>query len=312
MLLRDPAARAAAFAAYGRPSIVARLTVDVKRAVADWIAGQSYDLVHVGRLYLLDVDPGAAPRVVDADEDDARVFKQIRAAWAQAEAANTARMAVRHLPGVRHVFAASQADAASLSRYGPPVTLIPNTVPLPLRRRTLHRRPRILFTGTLGYRPNEAALAWFITKCWPRLRRRLPRLQFDVIGVGANPALRRLMARPGIFWHGWQKELGRFYGGADAVIVPVQAGGGSRIKLLEAAAYGRAIVATAAGADGSNLIAGRDYLRADEPAAFARAVLRALRQPSVLGRAARRAVARGHDPGRWEAKIRSIARDLPV
>jgi glycosyltransferase involved in cell wall biosynthesis len=312
MRLRDPAARAAAFQAYGRPSIAARLTADVKQAVADWVAGQSYDLVHVGRLYLLGVETGAAPLVVDADEDDSRVFRQIAAAWAQVEAANAALEAAKYLPGVRHVFAASQADAASLARYGPPVTVIPNTVALPRRCLVPHKRPRILFTGTLGYGPNAAALVWFIKKCWPLLHRRLPLLQFDVVGGGAGAALRRLMARQGIFWHGWQKDLGRFYGRADAVIVPVQAGGGSRIKLLEAAAYGRAIVATTAGAEGSDLVAGRDYLRADEPAAFVRAVLRALRRQPVLGRAARLAVARGHDPGRWEAHIQSIARGQPV
>jgi glycosyltransferase involved in cell wall biosynthesis len=313
MRLHDPAARAAAFASYGRPSIAARLTADVKLAVADWVAGQTYELVHIGRLYLLGLDTGPAPLVVDADEDDARVFAQLAgkargeaADWARAEAANAALTAARHLPGVRHVFAASRADAASLARFNPAVTIIPNTVAPPRCSRTWHTRPRIMFAGTLGYGPNEAALVWFIEKCWPLLRRSLPLLQFDVIGGGAGTGLRRLMARPGIRWHGWQKDLAPFYGRAGAVVVPVRAGGGSRLKMLEAAAYGRAIVATAAGADGSDLAAGRDFLSADQPGAFARAVLRALRRRQVLGRAARLAVARGHDPARWRTQIRSI------
>jgi glycosyltransferase involved in cell wall biosynthesis len=310
MRLHDPAARASAFAAYGRPSIAARLTADVKRTVNEWVAGQAYELVHVGRLYLLAADTCAAPLLVDADEDDSKVFRQIAGAWAQAEAANAALQAAKHLPGVRHVFAASPADAASLAHFNPAVTVIPNTVALPRRFRTAHRRPRILFTGTLGYGPNEEALVWFIAKCWQRLHRLLPYLQFDVIGGGASTGLRRLMARPGIVWHGWQKDLAPFYGRADAVVVPVRAGGGSRLKMLEAAAYGRAIVATAVGADGSELAAGRDFLRADEPAGFVRAVVRALRRQSVLGRAARRAVARGHDPARWRTQIRSIARAI--
>jgi hypothetical protein len=317
MRLHDPAARLAAFAVYGRPSIAARLTAAVRLAVADWVAGQNYALVHIGRLYLLGLNGVAdAQRVVDADEDDACVFRQMAqtarragrqqaADWAVVEAANATQAAAAFLPGIRHVFTASAADAASLEAYNKSVTVIPNTIARPVTA-PARQQLRILFVGTLDYGPNEEGLAWFIRYCWPLLHRLLPLLRLDVVGGGGSLALRRLARTPGIFWHGRQPNLRRFYTQAGTVIVPVLTGGGSRIKLLEAAAYGRAIVATAAGAAGSGFVPNRDFIRADTPSDFVQAVCGALDRQRFFGKAARLAVAQKHDPVRWQARILKI------
>jgi hypothetical protein len=318
MRIADPQARLAAFTVYGRPSIAARITADLRARLAAWLDGQNYALVHIGRLYLLGAAPAAGPCIVDADEDDARVFRQMadaarrgaalhQADWLTAEAENTARMAAALLPVVRHVFTASQPDAAALAPLNGNITVIPNTVARPRLVAAPPARCRVLFVGTLNYAPNADAVSWFISQCWHRLRRHVPDLRFDIVGSGAAPELQRLMSQPGIIWHGRQPDLARFYARARVVLVPVRMGGGSRIKLLEAAAYGRAISATTAGAEGCGLLAKRDFACADNRAGFVAAVMYAMRHHKRLARAARRAVARGHDPAVWQARILEIA-----
>ncbi|MDE8349637.1 MAG: glycosyltransferase family 4 protein [Acidocella sp.] len=320
--LQEPAARLAAFLAYGRPSITARLTVSVRRDVAAWCAGRDYRLVHIGRLYLLELAPQVSgPErpvswVIDADEDDALACRQFaaiaaragrydEAAWLMAESAHFAALTARLLPQAAQVFAASRADANSLARHGA-VSVIPNVASKPRRQHVL-RQQRLLFVATLGYAPNAQAVAWFIKYCWPRLHKILPGWRFDVVGGGADATLQRLMRKPGIIWHGWQPDLTAFYARAGVVIVPVASGGGSRIKLLEAAAFGCPIVATHAGAAGSALLPKRDFLQADDPTRFIRAVRLCSQRPQRLGEAARQAAAQHHSADLWQTRIRMIA-----
>jgi glycosyltransferase involved in cell wall biosynthesis len=309
--LKDPAQRLAAFEAYGKPSIQARLTADIQTAFSSWITGQSYNLIHVGRLYMLALQTQlAVPCLVDADEDDARVLAQIAAqsadadaaAWARIEARHAAASARHHLPRVTHIFTASTADAQALVHHGPPVTVIPNNIIIP---HPPARRPRnnILFVGTLGYPPNLAGVRWFLKCCWPILRKTMPGGKFNIAGSGGS-----LRSRDGAIRHGWVSDLVPFYARAGTVIVPIHAGGGSRIKLLEAAAYGVPVVATNIGAQGAGLRPGRDFLLADDPARFIKAVHKASHS-ARLGSAARRAVARHHDPARISRRIVAIALD---
>jgi glycosyltransferase involved in cell wall biosynthesis len=84
---------------------------------------------------------------------------------------------------------------------------------------------------------------------------------------------------------------------ATVVVVPMRVGGGTRLKIFEALAMGKALVSTAVGAEGLPLVDGEHYLRADGPEAFARAVVALLRSPDrrdVLGAAGRAVVAEHH------------------
>ncbi|HQT64787.1 MAG: hypothetical protein B7Z75_06475 [Acidocella sp. 20-57-95] len=316
--LKTPEDRLAAFKNYGRPSILARLTPAVHQALNDWVVGQNYQLVHTGRLYLMSLGSVVdAPWVVDADEDDAALWRQlgsaarrvgnwVEAGWSDVEACHAERLVVGGLWKAAHVFAASREDVAHLSPYCRTTSVVPNVVALP-RHARMKLRPRLLFVGTLGYGPNRDGLVWFIKYCWPVIHKTNPDAALDVVGGGADMALRRLMGRPGICWHGWQPRLLRFYARSAVSIVPIRLGGGSRIKTLEAAAYGRVIVATKKGATGTRLCAGRDFLLAETPRQFHRAILRALRGAKRFPGAARQAVARHHNPLAWQREILRIA-----
>ncbi len=313
--------RLTAFDRYGRPSITARLTPEVNRALDDWIVQQNYQLVHTGRLYLLALGkPVSAPWVVDADENDAALYRQhettarrlghrFEAGWFAAEARHAAALTAAQLPKADYVFAASRDDAASLAPSCRAIHVVPNVVALPRYARPLRQR-RLLFVGTLGYGPNREGLTWFIKYCWPILRKINPGIGLDVVGGSADIGLRRLMRRPGIDWHGWQPNLSRSYAQSSIAIIPIRVGGGSRIKTLEAAAHGRTIVATQKGSSGTCLHARRDFMLAETPAQFYRAISRALGCSQRLAMAARQAVARHHNPLYWQQQILHVARAI--
>jgi glycosyltransferase involved in cell wall biosynthesis len=314
--LADPAARAAAFAQYGKPSMAAGLTETLLREVCAW-AGEC-EAVHVGRLYLLaaGVRIPADQRFVDADEDDARVYARVAALsrgaaaeWAAVEARNAARAAAGMLPQMDRVFVAGAGDAAGLAHPG--LTVVPNTVKVGKLHPAPRGRGKILFVGTLGYAPNEDGICWFIRQVWPLLRRRAAGVELEIVGGGASLRLRRAARAPGITLRGRVKALGPVYQAARVVVVPLRAGGGSRIKLLEAAGAGLPVVATRLGAEGVALLPGRDFVQVDAARGFAEAVAGLLAQPARarrMGLAARRAVLRGHEAGIWQKRIAEIAR----
>ncbi|MBX9775209.1 MAG: glycosyltransferase family 4 protein [Xanthobacteraceae bacterium] len=322
--VRDPAERLAAFRRYQRPSLASFTGAATRQMLMGWIEGCTYDVVHVSRLYLaplIDAWPnaGARPRfVIDCDEDDAAAYRQLArivrragasvdADWADCEAKAFATLASSALPQFDLAFAASAGDAASLRRHSTALTLLPNVAPQaarPIRRRR-HRSKMLLFVGTMGYAPNHDAARWLITRIWPRIRGGL-KSPARLMIVGSNPgsALDRLGRQRNIVVTGAVDDIGEFYRRADVALIPVRAGGGTRIKLLEAAACGVPIVSTTFGAAGTTFRNGRDLLVADQEEQFARACLRILTRPrlaAALAARARRRVSQDYDAKAWSA-----------
>src|SRR5437762_4951583 len=121
--------------------------------------------------------------VLDCDENDAFAYRRIAAMqrkrrdstaadWAEAEATAFDRMAATWLPKFDLVFAASSQEANSLSTLAKRIRVVPNVLTALPTNVPSHRRkrlPTILFVGTLGYAPNADAVAWFVSRVWPRL-----------------------------------------------------------------------------------------------------------------------------------------------
>jgi glycosyltransferase involved in cell wall biosynthesis len=122
------------------------------------------------------------------------------------------------------------------------------------------------------------------------VQREVPEAKIHVVGANAAKEVARL-ASDRVIFHGRVPDLPPYYRQAAIVVVPVLHGGGTRQQILEAAASGKAIVSTSRGAEGLEFRPGEDLLVADEPAAFASAVIRLLRnegQRRLLGQRARR------------------------
>ena len=200
----------------------------------------------------------------------------------------------------RQMFVCSEADTAYLRRRGFPagLTVVPNAVPIPADIGPLVAAPTLLFLGGYSYAPNRDAAERLITRIWPIVHKKRPDARLIVAGKSAA-LIPSFGARPeGVEFTGFVPDLDALYARARVITCPIMAGGGTRLKLLEAAAYGKPMVSTTIGAEGILFRPGEDILIADDDAAFASACLFLLEddaEAARLGGAARAMVSATYD-----------------
>jgi glycosyltransferase involved in cell wall biosynthesis len=141
----------------------------------------------------------------------------------------------------------------------------------------------ILYFGLLSTVPNVDAVIYFAEKIWPRIAGAHPEARLKIVGGRAPPPVSAL-AGPRIELTGFVSDLRPHLASAAAVAVPLRLGGGTRLKIVEAMAMGKAIVSTTLGAEGIEVVPGRDILLEDQPVAFAEAVSRLLAEPALAAR----------------------------
>ncbi|MDB5375093.1 MAG: putative glycosyltransferase [Belnapia sp.] len=164
--------------------------------------------------------------------------------------------------------------------------------------------PAIVFTGTMGYRPNIDAVCWFATAVLPLLRGRVPAPEFHIVGANPAPAVLALAALEGVHVSGSVPDVRPWIAHAAVAVAPLRIARGIQNKVLEAMALGRPVVASPQAFEGIHATPGRDLLVADGAPALAAAVAAVLdgAHPG-LGAAGRAAVAAGHD---WQAALRRL------
>jgi glycosyltransferase involved in cell wall biosynthesis len=148
----------------------------------------------------------------------------------------------------------------------------------------------VVYFGLLSTVPNVDGVTHFVRDIWPRIAEAHPDARCKIIG-GRPPASLLALAGPRIELTGFVPDLRPHLAAAAAVVVPLRLGGGTRLKIVEAMAMGKAIVSTKLGAEGIEAVSGRDILIEDEATAFADAVNRLLAKPELaacIGESARR------------------------
>ncbi|HSB80585.1 MAG TPA: glycosyltransferase family 4 protein [Candidatus Methylomirabilis sp.] len=151
----------------------------------------------------------------------------------------------------------------------------------------------LVFTGSMDWYPNEDAILHFIHTILPGIQREVPEVSMTVVGRNPRPSLRQAATAAGIRVTGTVQDVRPYVAEAAVYVVPLRAGGGTRLKIFEALAMGKAVVSTTVGAEGLPLVSGEHFVRADDPAEFARAVVSLLRDPArrrALGMAGRHLV----------------------
>ena len=141
------------------------------------------------------------------------------------------------------------------------------------------RPGRLVFSGSMDWHPNEDAVIHFADAVLPQIRTAMPEVSLTIVGRNPSPRVRDLAMRPGVVVTGTVEDVRSWIGEAAVYVVPVRAGSGTRLKIFEALAMGKAVVSTTVGAEGLALEAGRHFLPADTPDAFADAVVSLLRDP---------------------------------
>ncbi|MBC7250287.1 MAG: glycosyltransferase [Anaerolineae bacterium] len=211
----------------------------------------------------------------------------------------------------------SEADAAALRALDPnlPLAVVPNGVDvahyadyLPSTDDPVLPPNSLVFTGKMDFRPNVDAVLWFVDSVLPLVRQQVPDVRFYIVGQSPLPRVQALATNPDVVVTGRVPDVRPYIAGAAVYVVPLRIGGGSRLKILEALAMGRAVVSTSLGCEGYPLTAGRELVIADEPEEFARAVVQLLRDPArraELGRAGQRFTAERYD---WGAIVSFLER----
>ncbi|MCX7856163.1 MAG: glycosyltransferase family 4 protein, partial [Anaerolineae bacterium] len=156
----------------------------------------------------------------------------------------------------------------------------------------------LVFPGALTYEANFEAMRFFLGEIFPRIRQARPRATIYITGRTDGVDLSRLPLGDGVVLTGYLPDVRPRVARSAVCIAPLTLGGGTRIKILEAMALGTPVVATSKGAEGLEVMPGRDLLIADDPEAFAAAVVRVLEDENLraaLSAAGRRLVAERYD-----------------
>jgi glycosyltransferase involved in cell wall biosynthesis len=170
----------------------------------------------------------------------------------------------------------------------------------------------VVFNGVFDYRPNLDAAHWLVEEVWPLVTVRCPDAVLTLVGRGCEADFRRLV-RPGVVITGEVPDVRPHLAGAAATAVPVRIGGGTRLKVVEGLAMAKPMVTTSLGCEGIAVRAGEHLLIAEDPSAFAAAILRLFADPALgarLGEAGRRLAEREYSWASAGERMEALYREV--
>jgi polysaccharide biosynthesis protein PslH len=219
----------------------------------------------------------------------------------RAEAAALRRMERRTVQKFDRVVVVSEQERARLRAGAQSVLVCPNgrepSAVLPQSP-----DPTVAFVATMGWAPNVDAALWLARDIWPRVRERVPRAHLLLVGKDPAPAVRAL-AHDDVEVTGTVADVNPYLQRSRVVVAPLRAGGGTRLKIMEALDVGRPVVGTSLGCEGMDDLVGRGVVVADTAAELADAIADLLLHPTyaaALGRMGHDAVKADHS---WDAAL---------
>jgi len=139
---------------------------------------------------------------------------------------------------------------------------------------------RVTFLGGLHWPPNAEGVLWFLDKVWPQVQKEVPDALLTILGKSPPSAVvKRAKEDPQVEAPGYVDDVTPYLAETAAFIVPLHAGGGMRVKILDAWSWGLPVVSTTIGVEGLCYRDGENVLVADLPAPFAQATVRLLKRP---------------------------------
>jgi sugar transferase (PEP-CTERM/EpsH1 system associated) len=187
------------------------------------------------------------------------------------------------------------------------IDVIPNGVdinfyqPLP----SSNHSPALIFVGNMEYRPNIDAMAYFCRDIYPKIQREIVDLEMWIVGINPSPEVIQLEGK-GVHVTGGVEDVRPLYSQSTVCVVPLRAGGGTRLKILEAMALGRPVVSTSIGCEGIEVVDGEHLFIADTPDQFAEKTISLLKNKRLTLRItaqARELVVNRYD---WEVITRQL------
>jgi polysaccharide biosynthesis protein PslH len=278
------------------PFAVSKFThPEVQGLVADWIGSRKFDvavcdflsaslnfpktLATPTALFQHNVETALWQRLAKTESNPTR-----RIAY-KLEAGKMAEYERTTLRRFHHIIAVSEQDRQQMLAMDPSrnITVVPtgvDTAKYSIAPPSTTDPPRIVFLGSMDWEPNIDAVAYFCRDIFPRVRAQFPFAIFQIVGRNPHPSVMQL-ASDSVEVTGTVPSVAEYLHAATLVVVPLRIGGGTRLKIFEAMATGRAIVSTTIGAEGLAVQNDRDLILADNATAFADAVLLLLRDTKL-------------------------------
>ncbi len=295
-----------------KPLTVARYELPAfRRAFHSLLETSSFDLIHYEMLhtgqYHLETH---AKSLLSLQNVDSHIWRRLREQtlnplrkcvfWSQERAFRRYENAMSNRFDL--VACASEVDRELMEGICPGLSadVIPNGVDTELYQPS-HKdeeESTIIYTGSMDWFPNEDAAIYFIDEILPAIQINRPNLKFYVVGQYPSERLKRYGNRTGVVVTGRVDDVKPYIARAAVYVVPLRIGGGTRLKILEALAMGKAVVSTSVGAEGLDLTVDDEILIADEPTTFADTVIQLIDDKSIrrdLGENGRRRVEATYD-----------------
>ena len=206
----------------------------------------------------------------------AREHELTRDARTAEEAARYREIELRLARTCDLVWSASSEDKKAVALHAPGVRVevVPTIHPLHGRGKTFAERAHLLFLGNLSHRPNADAVHHLMRDIFPLVKKSLPGVKLYIVGDNATPEI-AAYAAPDVEVLGYVPDVEPLFQSCRVMVVPLRYGAGIKGKLGESLSYGLPVVTTTIGAEGFGLTDGDEALIADDPQAFASAVVRA-------------------------------------
>jgi len=175
------------------------------------------------------------------------------------------------------------------------------------------RENSLIFIGTMNWYPNVEAVSFLIDKLWPKLKNLHPDASLDIIGSSPPPAISQHNGKNGIIIHGFVDDIRPLFDSSHLYICPITDGGGTKLKILDALAMGKAIVAHPVACEGINVINGESVMFCETESEFVAAIDRLLRDDDLvkkLGRNARELAVREYTFARIGERLSKSLKDI--
>jgi glycosyltransferase involved in cell wall biosynthesis len=169
---------------------------------------------------------------------------------------------------------------------------------------------KIVFTGVMGYGPNEDAALFFAREIFPLVLEQRPKAEFWIVGSDPTDRVKELGRISGVHVTGKVDDVRPYLSQAAVFVCPLRYGSGVKNKILAAMAMQKPIVATSLSIDGLDLADDREVLLADEPRAFAEKVVGLLSDPKTVSRLAGNGLARVQSQYSWAAMGQALEKAI--
>lgn len=285
-----------------KPYIINRFeSLEMKNIVREMTEQNNFDLIFCDHVYLVQYIPeelfGKIPIIPNNEDCGFTYYKRmtmnsgyIRKIYAHSQWKKILDYEIDVLKKFNAYITTSEKEKESISGYYDKanICVIDNGVDTKYfyERERTDFNPNIVFTAWFKYYPNAEAAIHFVKKIFPLIKNEIPDFKFYIVGKEPPPSVKNLERTEGVVVTGYVDDVREYLANADAAVVPLQIGGGTRLKILEAMSMKVPVISTELGAEGLVVEDGKDIFIARDNIDFAKKIITIIKDKSVAVRLA--------------------------